>query len=119
MTTKVYYQNSMMLTWRQPYDALKFRYPDAKNLLVIIEYAFTPVLPSESHRKERWQEAFKRIEEVDVHMPNLTEHVQQVLRSSNEPWILCCTEDYEANRKLLESLSLSFVSTASRELDID
>ncbi len=119
MRTKVYYQNSMILTWRNAFEALHFRYPDAENVLVIVEYAYDSVIPSASFKKEKWYETFSRIEEVDVHTPNLLEEVKKRLLLSNKPWIILCTEDYEANKLLLNEMTFSFVSMTSREIDVE
>ena len=113
---KVYYHNLMILTWRTPYDFLKIYYPDAPNLLVVVEYAFTNVLPSVSDYPDRWNKAFSRIEEVDIHDPEFYEKVKALLHSSPGPWVLLCTDEYEKNRKLLEDMKLSPVSNCSTYL---
>ncbi len=114
--TKVYYHSLWILTWHRPYESLKFFYPDARNLLVIVEYSFTPAIPSASRYPDRWNNAFSRIEEVDVNDPELTQKVKTILHSSTGPWVLLCTDDYEANKKLLEDIKLSSVSHCSTYL---
>jgi hypothetical protein len=113
MARTLYYHNLMILTWRKPYESLKFFYPNVSNLLVIGNWSFSPAMPSEARlekTKKGWADTFSEIVEFDNMDEDLIEKVVRTIRFSTKDWILLCTDEYKTNIKIAEILGIHLVS---------
>jgi hypothetical protein len=99
---------------------LKQFYPDINNLLIIGSWSYSPGMPSNARRestKKGWNDAFSRIEELDVEEKNLQEKVEKILFTSTGNWILLCTEHFQVTNAITKRLGLSLVSGCHTSLE--
>jgi hypothetical protein len=120
MPRTLYYHNLLILTWRKPYESLKFFYPNVTNLLVIGNWSFSPAMPSASRTektKKGWADAFTEIVELDNNDEDLVEKIVQTIRFSTQDWILLCTDDTTINRTIADILGIHLVSGSRAQIE--
>ena len=113
MARTLHYHNLWILTWRKPYESLKFFYPNVTNLLVIGNWSFSSAMPSAGRTektKKGWADTFTEIVELDNSDEHLLEKVVQTIRFSNKDWILLCTDDIATNHTIADTLGIHLVS---------